>query len=201
VQYILLDATAYVWMADMATFPFELAVNYWVKTYLNQGDFKVKIWEGDVDDEPETWLIEAVDPAPRVEGKYTYFGLLNPDPNGKDTMLLDNITMREVGGTAVDKQVSDIPADYTLSQNFPNPFNPSTRIDYSLLKDGHVDLAVYNAAGQKVASLVNGRQGSGSYTVTWNGTDDSGAETTSGVYFCRMVTGETTKSIKMILMK
>ena len=202
VQYIMLNAENYVWMTEMKAFQFEIGVNYWVKVYINQADFKAKIWEGGVDDEPEAWLIEAIDPAPRVEGKYTYFGLLNPDPNGKDVMKLDNITMRSVGGTAVEKpQVSEVPAEYILPQNFPNPFNPSTTIDYSLAKAGHVDLTVYNATGQKIATLVDDRQSSGHYSITWNGRDDRGAEMTSGVYFCRMVAGGATKSIKMILMK
>ncbi len=71
-----------------------------------------------------------------------------------------------------------IPNQVTLSQNFPNPFNPSTTIKYSIPNESNVKLIVYNSIGQKVSELVNSAQASGNYQVTWNANDFA-----SGVYF------------------
>jgi photosystem II stability/assembly factor-like uncharacterized protein len=71
-----------------------------------------------------------------------------------------------------------VPDQVTLSQNFPNPFNPSTTIKYSIPVESNVKLIIYNSLGQKVSELVNSAQASGNYQVTWNAADLS-----SGVYF------------------
>jgi hypothetical protein len=76
------------------------------------------------------------------------------------------------------------PSRYELLQNFPNPFNPSTQIIYSLPEAGQVEVSVYNVHGQRVATLVNEYQEMGSYTVVWNA-----GEVGSGVYFIKMKAG------------
>ncbi|MBN2411920.1 T9SS type A sorting domain-containing protein [candidate division KSB1 bacterium] len=93
------------------------------------------------------------------------------------------------------------PTDYTLAQNYPNPFNPTTTIEYKLPESGKIKLTVYNVMGQKVATLHNGFQRTGTHQVIWNGTDDLGKAVTSGVYFYRLEAGSFVKSVKMILMK
>jgi hypothetical protein len=82
--------------------------------------------------------------------------------------------------------VGNLPNDYRLSQNFPNPFNPKTEIEYSIPRDGQVSLKVYNVAGAEV----------GSYSVSWNARDLA-----SGVYFCRMEAEGHSEMVKMVLMK
>jgi bacillopeptidase F len=75
----------------------------------------------------------------------------------------------------------------SLSQNSPNPFNPSTSIRYELPASASVSLKVYNARGQRVATVVDGRvQGAGSHTATWNGRTASGSQAASGMYFFRL---------------
>ncbi|MCI0692378.1 FG-GAP-like repeat-containing protein [candidate division KSB1 bacterium] len=76
------------------------------------------------------------------------------------------------------------PASFELLQNFPNPFNPSTQIIYSLPEVSHVEVSVHNIRGERVATLVNERQESGSHTVVWNA-----EKVGSGVYFIRMRAG------------
>lgn len=71
-----------------------------------------------------------------------------------------------------------IPEQVTLSQNFPNPFNPTTTIKYSVPAESNVKLNIYNSLGQKVSELVNSVQTSGNYQVTWNAVDFA-----SGIYF------------------
>jgi Protein of unknown function (DUF3494). len=93
-------------------------------------------------------------------------------------------------------EIGSAPQEFALFQNYPNPFNPSTRIQYSLEKAGMVSLKVYNVLGLEVATLVNGRQEAGSYTVPFNATGLS-----SGVYFYRLEAGSLNSTKKLILMK
>jgi hypothetical protein len=92
------------------------------------------------------------------------------------------------------------PHSFSLLQNFPNPFNPSTRIQYSLEKAGMVSLKVYNLLGLEVATLVNGRQEAGNYAVPF-GIDNGTAGLSSGVYFYRLQTGSFVSTKKLVLMK
>ncbi len=97
--------------------------------------------------------------------------------------------------------LSELPTDFALQQNFPNPFNPSTTVGYALPAASDVRIAVYNVLGEQVASLANGVQEAGYYTVQWNGTDNRGHQVTSGVYFLTMHAGEFTAMKKMMLVK
>lgn len=94
-----------------------------------------------------------------------------------------------------------IPVSFTLAQNFPNPFNPSTTIAYRLDTPVSVRLAVYDMSGRAVKELVNGYQASGSYSVVWGGKNDRGESVASGTYFTRLSVGSTSQMIKMLLVK
>ncbi|MDP8204245.1 MAG: C10 family peptidase [Candidatus Tenebribacter mawsonii] len=89
----------------------------------------------------------------------------------------------------------------SLDKNYPNPFNPTTTIRYSLANDGDVELNVYNVKGQKVRTLVNENKNSGHYQAIWDGTDNSKKQVASGVYFYRLTTSEKTLNKKMLLLK
>jgi len=77
-----------------ASYDFDLEVYYWVKWYLNEGDLKCKVWEGELEDEPTEWLFEVVDPNPRVTGKFTMFAAMGapPAPGQGDQYYLDDIS-------------------------------------------------------------------------------------------------------------
>ncbi len=95
-----------------------------------------------------------------------------------------------------------IPEKYSLSQNFPNPFNPSTQINYSLKQPETVNLKIFNVLGQEVISLVNSKaQKEGSHSIVWNGTDKNGTQVGSGVYFYRIEAGEFVRTKKMLLLR
>lgn len=94
-----------------------------------------------------------------------------------------------------------VPVDYALEQNFPNPFNPSTEIRYSLGHSGRVQLEIFDMLGRKVKTLFSGEQRIGAYAREWNGTNDAGTSVSSGVYFYRIRTEEFTAAKKMVLMK
>jgi photosystem II stability/assembly factor-like uncharacterized protein len=92
--------------------------------------------------------------------------------------------------------ISSVPDDFKLSQNFPNPFNPSTRITYSLPKSGNVVLKVYNELGKEVNTLVSAFKNAGTYEVTFN------AEAlTSGIYFYSLKADGFASTKKMLLIK
>jgi len=95
----------------------------------------------------------------------------------------------------------DAPMSYVLGGVAPNPFNPVTNVSYGAPKPGEVDLAVYNIAGQRVKTLVDGHVEAGFHTVTWQGRDDHGHQVASGVYFCRMTAEGFEDAIKMVLLK
>ncbi len=88
-----------------------------------------------------------------------------------------------------------------LKGNFPNPFNPSTSINFELASPGRVILGIYNPKGQLVRTLVDANLPAGQHQELWNGLDEHGAPVASGVYFYRMLSGKFSATRKMVLMK
>ena len=104
--------------------------------------------------------------------------------------------------TAVhEAQVNARPAAFNLAQNFPNPFNQATVIRIDLETRAEMELAVYNIAGQKVATLAQGPYPSGTYTFTWQGRSTHGAELASGVYCYRLRANGREQTRKLILLR
>ena len=89
-----------------------------------------------------------------------------------------------------------IVADFELYPNYPNPFNSSTRIEYQLPQAGHVKISVYNSLGQEVATLFNGNQSAGKFSLNFNA-----GNLPSGVYYYRLVSGSYSHTRKMILLR
>jgi len=100
-----------------------------------------------------------------------------------------------------DDLVSEASAETALRGNYPNPFNPSTTIRYTLSNDGPVSIRVYNMLGQEVATLVDGFQKAGEQSATWHGTNNFGQPVASGLYIYRLQTGSTVISQKMLFAK
>jgi|GEM_PF-6637115 len=90
--------------------------------------------------------------------------------------------------------------DY-LKNCYPNPFNPITTVEYSISRDSHVNLSIYNANGQLVRVLVNGKQKKNVYSISWDGKDNGGRAVASGIYFCRLKSDFFEKSQKLILLR
>jgi hypothetical protein len=90
---------------------------------------------------------------------------------------------------------------FALSQNLPNPFNPSTTIRFNLPENAVVRLTVYDATGALVRTLVDGRVNAGSHEVTWNGADANGRAVASGVYFYRLADGRSVVTRRMTLLR
>ncbi len=101
----------------------------------------------------------------------------------------------------VSDDLNNIPSDFTLHPNYPNPFNPSTTISFDLPRRARVTLSIVNILGQDVAKLVDQEVSAGSHSVEWDGRDASGERASSGVYLYRLETDEGVLSRKMLLLK
>lgn len=97
---------------------------------------------------------------------------------------------------SINPNISETPQSYMLGQNYPNPFNPTTRIDFSLPKEGYVEIDIYDVTGKKVSSLVRDPFKAGTYSVEFNASNLA-----SGIYFYTIRSGDFTATKKMLLIK
>lgn len=93
------------------------------------------------------------------------------------------------------------PFEFTLIQNYPNPFNPYTHIRYSIPKDSHIELKIYDAMGAVVRTLINKVESAGLNSVLWDGKNDNGFSVSAGIYIYQLKAEKYLKSMKMVLMK
>ena len=126
-------------------------------------------------------------------------------PTASATVVYDstNLLALGTGYTVTDPTIvntnnpsTEIPKDYSLYQNYPNPFNPKTNIRFDLPKSSYVTLKVYDVAGQLIDEMLSQTMEGGSYTVNWDA-----SHLASGVYFCKLVAGDFTQNIRMVLLK
>ena len=107
---------------------------------------------------------------------------------------VDNLSFT---GPATDvDQIGGLPQDYNLNQYYPNPFNPSTNIEYSIPEESFVELKIYDILGNEIVTLVNEQQPAGVYRADFNADNNS-----AGLYFARLTANNFTKVIKMTLLK
>jgi hypothetical protein len=142
--------------------------------------------------------------APRATDEECYIVYMAPDyetetvpPAGgpedyKQRLWFANVNWGEAGV----EDEEGIPVKFSLTQNFPNPFNPQTVISYSLDKTADVRLEVFDLLGRKVQTLVNGEMDAGNHDVIWKGTDQG-----AGVYFYRLSADGRSETRKMVLLK
>lgn len=99
------------------------------------------------------------------------------------------------------KVAAEIPLEYALLPNFPNPFNAETTIRYALSDNGMTILKVFSVTGQPIRTLVNKYQNAGEYAIRWDGKDNEGQAVASGVYFYRLESGNFSRARRMLLLK
>ena len=164
-------------------------------------DGEVVLWTEDIAPEPSgnylySWTVvdETVIDAVFVVSATDHFGF-----NGSVTSEPFTI---QGSGTSVDPE---IPLVNLLEPNYPNPFNPSTTLQFSLREAAHIELSVYDLHGREVANIAGGEWAPGFHSATWNGIDDKGQSVASGVYFARLsIQGKSNSEIivqRMMLLK
>jgi len=141
---------------------------------------------------------------------YGYTGTATPALGGYTfnpvNRSYSNITTNQTGQnyTAIgvpNDDPSAIPLATVVCENYPNPFNPTTTIKYSIKNPSHVIMSVYNSRGAQIKMLVNAQKTPGFYQITWNGEDNSGSEVSSGVYFILLKADSVVSCRKMLMMK
>ncbi len=139
-------------------------------------------------------------PANRDPGEYLLIAYLGTYPS--DTLDTDTTGFTKLAsGVAKDQGAAPSLFGTRLEGNYPNPFNPSTTIRYTLSHDASVSIRVYNMLGQEVATLVDGFQKAGEQSVVWNGVNNFGQSVASGLYIYRLQAGNTVLSHKMMFAK
>ena len=103
--------------------------------------------------------------------------------------------------TLVNYYLADIPERYELFQNFPNPFNPSTQIKFSLPKNQHVSIRIYDVVGRLTRTVLDKNLSAGSHILNWDGTDELGRRVATGIYFYRLDTDKFSQTKKMMFLK
>jgi beta-lactamase regulating signal transducer with metallopeptidase domain/Tol biopolymer transport system component len=143
------------------------------------------------------------------DGMNASFGKWSPDGSricyiaeGDDSRYLCQLDFSP-GAYPLSKPVMEdaAPMGFAVRGNFPNPFNPSTTIEYSLPKEELVEVTIYNIMGQTVRRLVNERKPEGMHTAVWDSRDDNGMTCASGVYIARLFSAGTAITHKMTLQK
>ncbi|MEZ5357701.1 MAG: FlgD immunoglobulin-like domain containing protein [Candidatus Zixiibacteriota bacterium] len=148
-----------------------------------------------------TWRIpETIGYYPKIYGLVDCHGLLDEvhETNNKGYRVLP------VDGDPLDvddDETGALPTAFELSNNYPNPFNPVTIIEYNLPTRSSVMLEVFNILGQCVKTLESGEKPAGCYHIEWDGTDQNNQPVTTGVYFYRLQADDFAQTKKMILLK
>ncbi len=149
-------------------------------------------------------LFEGTFPGGSAEGKLVNMGVPFETiyySDKRDTLMSKVFSFFEGKITKIALNNDHTPEAYKLEQNFPNPFNPTTTIRYSLARSTQVSLEIYNALGQRIRTLVSGQQSAGSYQVQWDGKNDFGQPVPSGVYLYRLKTKNYTAGKRMLLIR
>ncbi|MFH0991889.1 MAG: putative Ig domain-containing protein [bacterium] len=170
--------------------------------------FTVSVQDLDKDTVNYTWKVDGVTKKSGLDSTYTdtFTGAHNmprkvtcvfTDVKGAKDSTEWNMTLTEVA-----EKEELIPTEFSLGQNFPNPFNPTTTIYFSLPKEAPVTFEIYNMIGIKVRSLFVGKHmNAGIHSIVWDATNDDGRSMPSGVYFYRISGGENHASKKMTLVR
>ena len=122
---------------------------------------------------------------------------MNGTTRGRNILWLENTFTTQID----DNQEASIVENFRLNQNFPNPFNGSTMISYTIQYQTPVILNIYDTNGKEVKTLVNQIQNSGTYYVPWNGSNKSNREVSSGIYIVQMQAGKFVDLRKVLLLK
>jgi len=159
------------------------------------------IFTNDSDYEGLWFSIESSTDIPSTNSVYTnlFSAIENTFPTIDEEETCSGCTDIDGDGNCDDMAIligSNLPAEFSISQNFPNPFNPVTNIIYALPENVNVQIVVFNLSGKQVATLVNQFQTPGYHSVIWNANNHP-----SGLYFINMTSGSYVEIMKLMLVK
>jgi len=103
--------------------------------------------------------------------------------------------------TGIESKLTNIPVLYELNNAYPNPFNPTTSIEFKIPVSNKVIIEIFNVVGQKIKTLVNETKSAGTYRVTWDAKNDFGHKVSTGMYFFRMQASHFVATQKVVLLK
>ena len=171
----------------------------WMRRYTDQGDL---VWEKLISKTPSKSSCGQtlfVDPS----GRCYHIGGTDDALFGDSHGLQDVFLVRLSDATGVNRSDPHPqgPKSFQLFQNTPNPFNPSTEIFYSLLRETYVRVSIADITGKTVADLIDARQPAGTHSVRWHGKSDSGKPVGSGIYICRLISDGGAEMKKMTLIR
>ena len=109
------------------------------------------------------------------------------DTGASETEELYRITINHSTLTAVTTSLDNSPTEFLIAESYPNPFNGTTTIDYTLPITGNVELKIYDLSGREIRSLVRGNKNSGLHSVKWDGKTSDGIDVSSGIYFYKII--------------
>ncbi len=189
---------------ELSSFTYEILRNqvllHWqTKTEINSYSFEIER----VDDIKNEWIkIGEVKANGNSNSDKNYSFNDESFPGGKSYYRLKMID--NDGSCKYSKEIevnSEIPYDFILEQNYPNPFNPETKIEFSVPKDTKVKIKIYDALGRKIKILLNKNVKAGIHKISWNGKDNFGSDTASGIYIYSLESENIILSKKMILLR
>jgi len=186
-----------VWRVDDINFPFPT-----VENLINEMDLYGNDDGANINDRAAIGL-DAAGNIVLMENSNEHVFLLSPPgegPNNSFTTTSSDTVTADVP-TSVRRIGETLPTAYRLAANYPNPFNPSTTINYSVASAGQTTLTIYNMMGQEVVTLVSEQQPAGEYSVVWDGRDAAGISASSGVYLLRLQSGEFSQTRRITLLK
>lgn len=141
-----------------------LAFEFWDESQLNVHQISLKEGRLEANGANEYYLVEAQLP----------------------TWITISDDQQDSGTVVLETYEESLPATFSLNQNFPNPFNSRTVIEFDLPQGGHVTMEIFNLAGQIVATMIKDHRKAGHYQIRWDGKDDNGRALASGVYLYRL---------------
>jgi hypothetical protein len=122
-------------------------------------------------------------------------------PAGDQEVVIDQFTFIPEDDPATAAGGAPVAANSYLGDAFPNPFNPTTKIGYTLVADGFAEISIYDVRGRLVRTLVSGNAAAGYQEAIWDGRNDAGSRVASGVYLYQLRTGGAVETKKMVLLK
>jgi len=174
---------------------------------INNGVDKVTILSADTTTANEWTKLSLVDTLSLVQDDTVTIVLDSGTTSGPDILdhnsYFDLVEVKKIGTVIVSGAKSDElhPSIFRLFQNYPNPFNPETEIRFQLAVAGHVEVHVFNTAGQLISILIDRNYDAGYHSVVWDGKNLHGDDVSSGIYIYRIETGNVTDSKKMTLIR